>query len=207
MTLDPSQFQHPIAIAPNDFLWVRGWLEPAEASVLEAQIVAETLDRATVQKSFGPNGPYWNKFKRMVRFGDEDVTYTYKGKPKPVFPWTPSLSRVRALVEDALDHTFNCVVVNFYDNEDADLYPHSDIKYIPQLGSEPIIAAVSFGAERSFIIREGSSGKGVDHTVDLGHGDLFVMRGKSQTDYRHGLLRSEVPKGRRVSLTFRKHLV
>lgn len=206
LILSDLRLQRPITAALDDFLWIPGWLEQADAKKLESSIVIETREKSSIQKSYGPHGPYWNPSKRMVRFGDPDVTYTYKGKSKPVFAWTPSLIVLRTLVEQSIEMKFNCVVVNFYEDEEADLYPHSDVKYIPQLGPEPVIAAVSFGETRDFVIREGTSGKGADHIVPLSHGDLFIMKGKSQSDFRHGLPKAQSPKGRRVSLTFRKHL-
>lgn len=65
-------------------------------------------------------------------------------------PWTPSLLSLKHAVEERLSWSPNCGVVNLYQPA-GDLYPHRDSQYIPQLGSRPTIASVSFGATRTMI--------------------------------------------------------
>lgn len=203
-----------VTIIPNTFIHIPGWLPKAEADTLFPALESETLSRCQMQLTYGAKGPWRNKAKRMGRFGDPGVTYDYNGKPKPIYPWTPSLLTIKALVEGHLDQhgpkeTFNCGVVNAYLNETADLYPHTDITYLPQLGQEPVIAAVSLGEVRDFILRPMQASKPVgknDIIVPLGHGDLFIMCGRSQLDWKHGLKACPTSKGLRLSVTFRHHL-
>jgi alkylated DNA repair dioxygenase AlkB len=76
---------------------------------------------------------------------------------------------------------------------------HSDDE--PELGRNPVIASVSFGAERTFILRH----KQTKQTVKLGlsSGSMLLMRGTTQHFWLHGINKSARVTGPRVNLTFR----
>lgn len=194
-------------LVPNAFFVYRGVLTPSGADTYGKGVVNETFDRCTPQFGFSQGRKWINRDHLMGRFGLPGVTYAYKGKPKPIHPLTPTLTEMVDVVSRWLDHRFNCVVVNYYLNGGASLYPHSDAQYIPQLGPEPVIAAVSFGARRPLVLKPMAKGDPTRQalSVELGHGDLFVMHGESQAHWKHGL--PEVPglTQARVSLTFRWH--
>jgi alkylated DNA repair dioxygenase AlkB len=65
-----------------------------------------------------------------------------------------------------------------------------------------VIASLSLGAARRFLLRRRD-----DHArkaeVTLGHGDLLVMGGRTQTFYQHALPKSARPLAERINLTFR----
>lgn len=67
-------------------------------------------------------------------------------------------------------------------------------------GPEPVVAMVSLGEARPFLLRP--AGGGASRAFRLGHGDLLVMGGSCQRTWQH-----RVPKvraaGPRMSLTFR----
>lgn len=198
-------------IVTDTFIHQPKWLEEDHATALFSTLVNETLEKCRSQMSYGRYGPRPNKMKRMGRFGDPGMSYVYKGKKKPIYEWTPGLLKLRDLVEDEMKLVrgyFNCGVINAYLNETADLYPHTDITYLPQLGQEPIIPAVSLGETRGLILRpiDAKPKDNRDLLVQLGHGDLFVMRGKSQLEWKHGIAPSLEKKEMRLSITFRRHL-
>jgi alkylated DNA repair dioxygenase AlkB len=76
---------------------------------------------------------------------------------------------------------------------------HSDDE--PELGPRPTIASVSLGARRRFLLRHRASG--LRWSVELGEGDLLVMRDESQSDYRHAVPKTMRALGPRMNLTFR----
>lgn len=202
---------HAHVVVPGAVALVRGWLPPAQADQLGAQVVQETFNRWTGQLKYGKRGRFFDRGHTMSRFGDPGVTYSFKGKSKPMFPMTPSLAALQKLVGSALGWHPNCVVVNSYAPASG-LYPHRDSTYIPQLGANPIIVAVSFGTSRTFRLtpHDPVSNKYVRTTptvdLELGHGDLLVMHGPCDSLYKHGIPEEPDRVGTRVSLTFRRHL-
>lgn len=197
-------------IIPDCAFHVPGFLDQAVADDLGTKIVEETYNRWVNQMSYSKGWPARiDKGHTMARFGAPGVTYTYKDKPKPMYEFTPALRQALVRVDLALGTAFNCVVINSYAPASG-LYPHRDSHYIPQLGTNPTIAALSFGATRTFNIyplnEKGKRIKDRVVSVKLGHGDLFVMHGECDTKYHHGIPEEPDVQGTRVSLTFRRHL-
>lgn len=141
------------------------------------------------------------------------VTYTFKDKPKPLKPRAPSLENIRQQLVSQLGVPLNTVVVNYYFDGSSGLYPHTDASYIPQLGPQPDIAGVSFGGTRTFSLtkdaqldKKARMAKTCErHDLPPGHGDLLVMWGDSQKDWRHGIPIEPNATEPRVSLTYRYH--
>jgi alkylated DNA repair dioxygenase AlkB len=76
---------------------------------------------------------------------------------------------------------------------------HSDDE--PELGDEPVIASLSYGTTRSFILRHKRNKSTV--RLDLEAGSLLLMSGQLQKNWLHGINKSARPMGERVNLTFR----
>jgi hypothetical protein len=93
---------------------------------------------------------------------------------------------------------FDSIGFNFYRDGADSVAMHGD--RIRREIEEPIVALVSLGEPRRFLLRPRSGGKG--RTFELGRGDLLVTGGKTQRNWLHG-----VPKvahaGPRISLAFR----
>jgi alkylated DNA repair dioxygenase AlkB len=64
-----------------------------------------------------------------------------------------------------------------------------------------VIASLSLGARRRFVLRHRSTGQ--RWAWDLGAGDLLVMSEESQSDYAHAVPKTTRPVGERLNLTFR----
>jgi len=203
--------QHARVIVPGAVIHVPAWLTGADADRLGAQVIQETYSRWVGQLKYGKRGRFFDRGHTMSRFGDPNVTYSFKGKAKPMFPMTPSLTTLQQLVSAALGWVPNCVVVNSYE-PGSGLYPHRDSTYIPQLGVDPTIVAVSFGTTRTFqlhphdpVTNKYDRSKPVID-LELGHGDLLVMHGPCDSLFKHGIPEQPDRAGSRVSLTFRRHL-
>jgi alkylated DNA repair dioxygenase AlkB len=128
-----------------------------------------------------------------------EAAYTYSGLRNEPLPFTPLLSMIRAAVEDATGRRFNSVLLNYYRNERDSMGMHADNE--PELGPEPVIASVSFGATRRFLLRHRRSGRTL--RLDLTDGSLLLMAGKLQQHWLHGINKQTRPAGARINLTFR----
>lgn len=128
-----------------------------------------------------------------------DASYTYSGLRLDPLPWTPLLAEIRAAVETACGVRFNSVLLNYYRNERDSMGMHSDDE--PELGPEPSIASLSYGATRSFVLRHKRNKRTVK--LDLHDGSLLLMSGKLQSNWLHGINKSARAIGARLNLTFR----
>ena len=128
-----------------------------------------------------------------------DASYTYSGLRLEPLPWTELLLAIRTAVEAACDHRFNSVLLNRYRNERDSMGMHSDDE--AELGFDPVIASLSYGATRSFILRHKRDKRTV--RLPLEDGSLLLMSGQLQRHWLHGINKSTRPLGERLNLTFR----
>ena len=128
-----------------------------------------------------------------------DASYTYSGLRLDPLPWTPLLAELRAAVEAACGCRFNSVLLNYYRNERDSMGMHSDDE--PELGPDPVIASLSFGATRPFVLRHKRNKQ--THKIDLQDGSLLLMSNGLQSNWLHGIHKSTRPLGERINLTFR----
>lgn len=132
--------------------------------------------------------------------GDAGTAYTYSRVRFEPRAWPPALASLREDLAARFDLRFNSVLANLYRNERDSMGWHSDDER--ELGVEPVIASLSFGAERRFRFRSREL-KCVSLAVVLAHGSVLVMRGATQRLYQHDLPKSAAPCGARINLTFR----
>lgn len=132
--------------------------------------------------------------------GDVGTVYRYSGADFTPCPWNAALSVLRARLQEELGVPFNSVLANLYrDGRDA-MGWHSDDE--PELGPQPLIASLSLGAPRRFLLRErGGPWRG---EILLEHGSLLRMAGASQARTQHSLPKTARPVAERLNLTFRR---
>jgi alkylated DNA repair dioxygenase AlkB len=131
--------------------------------------------------------------------GDAGTDYTYSRVKFAPHAWTPTLSAIRETLATRFGLTFNSVLANLYRDGNDSMGWHSDAER--ELGSEPTIASVSFGAPRRFRIRSRET-KRVAAEIELAHGSVLVMRGATQALYQHDLPKAHGASAR-INLTFR----
>jgi alkylated DNA repair dioxygenase AlkB len=133
-------------------------------------------------------------------YGDE--AYSYSGillKPRP---WTDTLLELKHRVESIIDHQFNSVLLNYYRDQNDSMGMHSDDE--PELGKQPVIASLSLGEERSFLLRHKYRKDIGSVKLSLSSGSMLVMKGDTQSHWKHGITKERKPCGPRINLTFRK---
>jgi alkylated DNA repair dioxygenase AlkB len=79
---------------------------------------------------------------------------------------------------------------------------HSDDE--PELGDQPVIASLSVGEERTFILKHKRKKALPPVRLRLASGSLLLMRGETQRHWKHGINKERVSCGPRVNLTFRR---
>lgn len=132
-------------------------------------------------------------------YGDPGMTYSYSGLTLNPHPWNDDLLAIKRRLEQTAAVRFNSVLLNLYRDESDSVSWHSDDE--PELGQNPVIASVSFGAVRRFQFKHKSLEQHVD--LELTHGSLLLMRGPTQHYWKHQLPKSKKPHEPRLNLTFR----
>jgi alkylated DNA repair dioxygenase AlkB len=133
-------------------------------------------------------------------YGDAGKSYTYSNLTLHPLPWTPALLRMKERVESVAGVQFNSVLLNLYRDGRDSVSWHSDDE--PELGQNPVIASVSFGAARRFQFKHKRKPE-LRQTVDLTHGSLLLMRGATQHYWKHQIPKTTRPVDPRINLTFR----
>jgi alkylated DNA repair dioxygenase AlkB len=155
-------------------------------------------------------------------FGDKP--YTYSGITHDVKPFNPIISSIKKLIIDEKSvnsvvtakslEKLNTCLLNVYQNELDSIAFHSDDE--KELGPDNekniLIASVSFGAERDFVIRTKTilqKQLGEENTdnfelkIGLKHGSLLIMYGDFQSRFEHSVPKAKCRKEARINLTYR----
>lgn len=173
------------------------WLAPAEAEDLFAELRRQVAWEVHRIRLFGrevdsPRLSSW--------IGDADAVYRYSGTQFEPQPWLPVLQPIRARLARELGVGFNSVLANLYRGGADAMGWHSDDE--PELGAAPVIASLSLGAPRRFLLRHRQE-PDRKLALELVSGSLLVMAGETQRHYRHALPRTRRVVGERINLTFR----
>jgi alkylated DNA repair dioxygenase AlkB len=170
--------------------------QPA-AQVLQ-RLIAEIAWRAEEVVMWGRRLP---QPRLTAWYGDPGASYAYSGLQLAPLPWTPLLRDIKARIEEAAGSAFNSALLNYYRDHHDSIGFHGDDE--PELGERPVIASLSLGEARTFILKHKTSRAVRPVHLRLGSGSLLLMRGDTQHCWRHGVLKESRPCGPRVNLTFR----
>jgi alkylated DNA repair dioxygenase AlkB len=154
----------------------------------------------------GENIIVWGKTYPQPRltawYGDNGANYTYSGIHLAPLPWTHTLIDIKNRVEEIAGTNFNSVLVNYYRDHHDSMGLHSDDE--PELGRWPIIASLSLGEERTFILRHKTRRDLKSVRLQLASGSLLLMKGDTQHCWKHGIEKKKRSSGPRINLTFRR---
>lgn len=141
--------------------------------------------------------------RRTAWHGDPGRVYAYSGRTFEPAPWTAPLAEVRDRVEGLTGVRFDSVLVNEYRDGRDSMGWHADDE--PELGprapDDVLIASVSLGATRRFLLRHRRRAE--KRELALGQGALLVMGGSTQRRWQHAVPKTARPVGARTNLTFR----
>ena len=180
----------------QDFSYFPKYLDNSSSDKLLETLLERTQWEREILKIYGksisaPRLTSW--------FSDPMVSYRYSGKKRIGKPFTPELFQLRQILNARLNVHFNFVLANFYRDGKDYVGWHADDE--PDLGSRPLIASISLGESRRFRVRHNS--RKVTESIDLVHGSLLIMRGQSQSHFKHCLAKTKRLVNSRINLTFR----
>lgn len=132
-------------------------------------------------------------------FGERD--YTYSGRALRARALPAPIKELAQRAEASAACGFNSVLLNLYRTGSDSMGLHSDDE--PELGPNPVIASVSLGAERRFVLRPKRTRRAQSLNLKLPHGSLLLMGGSCQHELRHGLPKQPGVTSPRINLTFR----
>ncbi len=169
---------------------------PTESARLFATLHRETIWQQQVIVLYGrsiasPRLSAW--------YGDPDAVYRYSGLRLEPAPWTPTLLDMRERVEELAVARFNSVLLNLYRDGQDSMGWHSDDE--PELGRNPVIASISFGATRRFPLQHKKQRLRLEWSLE--DGDVLVLGGVTQHCWRHHVPKTRQAVGPRINLTFR----
>jgi len=139
--------------------------------------------------------------RKVAWYGDKNFDYTYSNATKVALPWSDVLKELKQKVEQVSGTQFNSCLLNLYHSGDEGMAWHSDAE--KALGEDPIIASLSFGAQRKFSFKHKATKQTC--SVILEHGSLLLMKEGSQVHWLHRLPPTKKVSTARVNLTFRKY--
>ena len=195
--MNPQELQ-PIPISRNAWIsYQENWLCAEEANALMNVLIEE---EAWEQRSIVALGKERIQPRLMSWAGD--LEYKYSGQTLPIRHYSKTLLSVQQQVSDYCGHAFNHVVINRYRDGRDHMSLHADNE--PELGRNPLIAALSLGVPRRFMLQhKNKKYKGGKRKVVLHHGSLLIMGGDIQHTWRHSVPQTGGPTGERINITFR----
>jgi alkylated DNA repair dioxygenase AlkB len=188
-----------IPIADGEVYYVSDLNLGRAADELLRQLIAEIPWR---QENIVVWGKLYSQPRLVAWYGDQGSDYTYSGIKLTPLPWTDLLLDIKNRVETVTATKFNSVLLNYYrDNRDSMGF-HSDDE--PELGERPIIASLSLGEERTFVLKHRVKMLAKPVRLRLESGSLLLMKGETQRYWKHGIAKESRPCGPRINLTFRR---
>ena len=137
--------------------------------------------------------------RKVAWYADKEFEYTYSNITKTAFLWNDLLKDLKKKVEEFSQETFNSCLLNLYHTGEEGMAWHSDGE--KDLKKNGAIASLSFGAERKFCFKNNQDNQVI--SLQLEHGSMMIMKGTTQTHWKHRLPPSKKISEPRINLTFR----
>lgn len=171
-------------------------------STEEATILFDTLQKEIPwqQDDIKVYGKVYPQPRLTALFGNEGKSYSYSNITMHPHKWSPLLMSIKEKVEKTTEAIYSTVLLNYYrDGKDSNGWHVDNEK---ELGTNPIIASLSFGAERMFQLKHNAI-PNQKINIPLAHGSLLVMKGTTQHFWKHQIPKTTKPIDPRINLTFR----
>ncbi len=133
-------------------------------------------------------------------YANNNKAYSYSNITMQPTVFTKTLLQIKQHIETICHTHFTTCLANLYRNGQDSNGWHADNE--KELGKQPIIASVSFGASRSFHLKHKTK-KEHRLKINLEHGSLLLMKGATQENWLHQIPKTKKEVGERINLTFR----
>jgi len=180
-----------------EIVYYPNFFDKRDADAIFEQLLNEIPWQQDDIKVFGKTHP---QPRLTALFGNDGKPYSYSNIKMQPHPWNILLQKIKSLVEDCTETNFTSVLLNQYRNGKDSNGWHADNE--KELGTNPVIASLSFGAERTFQLKHNSD-LSLKKSIVLEHGSLLIMKGTTQHFWKHQIPKTSKPIGSRVNLTFR----
>lgn len=185
-----------IDIRDGQYRFFKEFYPQSDSDRFFSALKEKTVWKQESMKMYGREIP----FPRLTAwYGDIDRPYSFSGITLFPLPWFEELLEIKARVEDLSKTKYNSVLLNLYRDGNDSISWHSDAE--PELGENPIISSINFGAARTFQLRHRLTREQID--FDLGHGTALIMQGELQHFWQHQVPKTKKLVGDRINLTFR----
>jgi len=151
------------------------------------------------QESMNMYGKKINFPRLTAWYGDNDKPYSFSGITLSPKVWNEELVSIKSKIEPIAKVDFNSVLLNRYRDGNDSISWHTDAE--KELGINPVIASVNFGATRKFQLRHIKTKEKLE--IELTHGSLLIMQGELQHFWQHQVPKTSQKVGERINLTFR----
>ncbi len=175
---------------------------PAFFNGSESDQLYRTLHKNTLwqQDDITVFGKTYPQPRLTALYGTDNNTYTYSNITMYPKAFTKELLYIKHKIEATVRQSFNTVLLNYYRSGSDSNGWHADNE--KELGTNPVIASLSFGAERYFHFKHRKL-KTQRHKLLLHHGSLLIMKGEMQHYWLHQIAKTKQPVDGRINLTFR----
>lgn len=188
--------QKIIKIENGEYIYIPDFYDKVTADKYLTKLIDGIHWKQESMNMYGKEIP----FPRLTAwYGDNEKPYSFSGITLQPHPWSPGLLKIKKDIEPKANVVFNSVLLNRYRDGTDSISWHTDAE--KELGQNPVIASVNFGAERKFQLKHKDTAQRID--IILQHGSLLIMQGELQHYWKHQIPKTKKLLGERVNLTFR----
>ncbi len=183
-------------IENGEFIFNPNFFSKAESDLLFKNLRSNIIWKQESMNMYGKK----IDFPRLTAwYGNNDKPYSFSGITLQPLPWSSEILSIKSKIEPVVKTAFNSVLLNLYRNGNDSISWHTDAEM--ELGINPIIASVNFGATRKFQLKHIKTKEKLE--IELTHGSLLIMQGELQHFWQHQVPKTSKVVGERINLTFR----
>lgn len=193
---EPQDYTTPVQIENGEYIYIPDFYNREKANKFLKTFIEGIEWNQESMNMYGKQV----LFPRLTAwYGENDKPYSFSGITLQPKPWSKELLEIKKDIEPLSKVVFNSVLLNRYRDGKDSISWHTDAE--KELGENPVIASVNFGAERVFQLRHMETKEKIE--IVLKHGSLLIMQGELQHYWQHQVPKTKKVNSERINLTFR----